>query len=449
MVKKLVYCICLSFVVLFIVNSCVNDKFSVGDNLLTSNVRNVLIDTCTVELYTVMADSSVTSGLSRIFSGRYVSTDFGSTSAHSYIMFSLPTYSTAEFGAEATVKVRLDSVTLMLKYDTFHYGDTTRIQNINLHKLKKIIELDDKSQLYSTSSIPFEEEVWCSRSFNYPNEFYENDSILEVRLPDSFGEELFRMMHAGSDSLDSSENFQRYFKGLRISPSSDDNASINSFVLDGSYPVIRIYYHTYGAMTAEEKTMDIQAETSTAFTGLVYDRTGTQLESMTYNNNEISSGETNNTIFIQGLTGFYVKMKFPYINDILKTGDYVDIASAYLYVFPVKGTYNEFTPLPNDLVLNYLDESGNPMDIYTDGDATEVQSGTLTNNYLFDESYYAFDISGYLKYELGNFGVNSTTLQLLLKDEDNNKTLKSLVIGDSRHSVNNMILQIYYMTYDY
>ena len=442
------YLLYFSVITIVFFTSCINDNFSVGDNLVSPVARNILIDTSTVELYTGLSDSAVTSGLSRMFMGRYIASDFGTITAESYLMFSNPTYSSSDFGSEATVKVKLDSISLILKYDDFHYGDTTQVQTINLYKLKKIIELDDKSQLYNTSSVPADANPWVSYRFKRPTELSANDSLLEVRLPDEFGLELIRMMQAQSDTLDSEENFQRYFKGLRLSSGDTDNATINAFELDESYPVIRLYYHTYG-VSSVEKSMDIKASATTAFSNIKQDRSGTLLAPLSLKNQYISSAETENKLYLQGLTGLYIKLRFPYINNLLKMGNFVKISTAYLYVYPVQGTYNAFTPLPANLALNYLDENGKPMELYVDGTTTSVQTGTLQEDKIYNKNtYYIFDISDYIESELGKFGVNSTTLQLQLSDTDKANTLKSLVVGDSKHAANRIKLVIYFVVYD-
>lgn len=429
--------------------SCIGDNFSVGDNLSTINGRNILYEDCTVQLKTQLSDSSVTSGLSRIFEGKYNSSDFGVITAHSYFDFKPPSYSTSEFGSNADVDVRLDSITLILKYDSFSYGDTTQVQTLNIYKLKHIIELNDESKLYSTSSVPSESVPWATYKFNRPNEQYENDSILELRLPDEFGLELVSLMQAQSDLLETYANFQTYFKGIKISPGANDNAAINSFVLDSEYPIIRIHYTTIGAVTTEENKIDMTVNTNTAFSQLEVDRSNTALNLLNYNN-PLPSEETDNKIYLQGLTGLYTKISFPDLNEILKLGDHVTISSAYLYTYPVSGTYNFFTPLPTALTLNYLNENGKSMDVYVDQTTTTVQSGSLVENSIYGISYYAFDITSYLQYELGAIGMYKTSLQLYLNDTDKANTIKSVVLGDPQFSDDEkkMKLIIHIIVYD-
>ncbi|PLB85248.1 hypothetical protein C0T31_11925 [Dysgonamonadaceae bacterium] len=439
---------CFLLGILFL-GSCVSDDFSVGDNLISVKGRSMLIEDCTVAFETHFSDSSVTTGLSRIFEGKYNSSDFGIITAHSYFNFNPPQYSTSEFGSNANVTIKFDSISLILKYDNFSYGDTTQMQTLNIYKLKQIIELDNKSQLYTTSSVPVEANPWVSYQFYRPREYWDNDSTLEVRLPDEFGLELIALMQTQSNLLETYENFLTYFKGIKLSPGTNDNAAVNSFVLDDEYPIIRLYYTTKGAVTTEENTIDMTVNTSTAFSQIETDRSNTLLHSLSYDN-PLPSEETDNKVYLQGLTGLYTKLSFPDLNEILKLGDYVVISSAILYVYPVLGTYNDFVSLPTDLSLNYLDENGKSIEIYIDQSTTSVQSGTLIRDMVYNKDYYAFDVTSYLQYELGLIGMYKSSLQLFLSDTEKNNTLKSLVLGDSSFSntENRVKLIIYVIVYD-
>ena len=105
--------------------------------------------------------------------------------------------------------------------------------------------------------------------------------------------------------------------------------------------------------------------------------------------------------------------------------------------------------MPKSLVLNYLDENGKALDIYVDSDKTAVQSGSLTQNPIYENgTYYAFDISSYITNELGAIGVNKTMLQLDLSDDDASGTFKSLVIGDSKNTDRQIKLLIYFVVND-
>lgn len=445
--KCLSYFLCCT---LFLV-SCISDDFTVGDNLVSVKGRNMIIEDYTVELETHLGDSSVTTGLARIFEGKYHSPDFGIIAAHSYFDFNPPGYSQSEFGSDAIVTVKFDSISLILRYDDFSYGDTTQLQTLHIYKLKQTIELDEKSQLYTTSSVAADTDPWVTCQFYRPQEHWENDTTLEIRLPDEFGLELVDLMQAQSDLLETYVNFRTYFKGIKLSPGTDDNAAVNSFVLNSEYPVIRLHYTTIGGGVAtEENKIDMTVNTSVAFSQIGTDRSTTLLQSLS-SNNPLPSTETGNKVHLQGLTGLYTKLSFPDLNEILKLGKQVIISSAILYVYPVSGTYSGFTPLPANLSLNYLDENGKAIDIYVDPSTITVQSGTLVEDNIYGRNtYYAFDVTSYLQYELGLIGMYKSSLQLYLDDTEKNNTLKSLVLGDSSfpNDENRIKLIIYVVVYD-
>lgn len=430
--------------------SCISDEFTVGDNLVSVNGRSMVIENVTVELSTHLGDSSVTTGLSRIFEGRYHSSDYGTITAHSYFDFNPPGYSLSEFGSGAISTVRFDSISLILQYDDYSYGDTTKTQTINIYKLLQNIEPDESAQLYNTSSVQAESEPWITHRFNRPSQYWENDSILELRLPDEFGLELMELMQSQSELLDSYDNFKSWFRGIKLSPSTEDEGAVNSFVANDNYPLMRFYYSVPGASTIEEKHIDMTINSSSAFSQVETDRSNTLLATLSQNS-PLSSAETENRVYLQGLAGIYAKVSFPDLNEILKLGDYVILSSAILYVYPVLGTYNAFSPLPANLALNYLDESGKAIDIYADPSTTTVQSGSLVEDYIYNKNtYYAFDITSYLQYELGLIGVYKSALQLSLEDTDNSNSLKSLVFGDSSYSNtdNRVRLIIHLIVYD-
>lgn len=435
---------------LLVFASCIDGDFSVGSNLVEVKGRSILYEECTVEVETQLGDSAVTSGLGRIFHGRYVSSDFGAITSHAYFDFMPPGYSRNHFGTEANVEVKLDSICLILKYDNFLYGDSVPTQTMNVYRLRELLELDDKGQLYTTSSVPAETDPWVSARFNRPTEIAENDSIVEFRLPDAFGLELIELMHEYSDVLDGQDLFHTYFRGIKLSPEATDNAAVNTFTVNDEYPFIRLYYTTIGAITTEENTIDMKSNTGTAFSQIETDRSDTPLHLLNRLTTTVPSGETGNRVFLQGLTGLYAKLTFPDLNEILKLGDYVFISGAYLYIYPSQGTYGDFNPLPASISLNYLDESGKPQDIYVDPTTTMVQSGALVEDVIYNRHYYSFDITSYLDYELGAIGMYKSSLQLSLNETDMNSTLKSLVLDDASfdNEDNRIKLILYLIIYD-
>ena len=46
------------------------------------------------------------------------------------------------------------------------------------------------------------------------------------------------------------------------------------------------------------------------------------------------------------MTGMYVTIDFPHLNNLCEKGELVTIESATLQLYPVKGTYDGMYPLP-------------------------------------------------------------------------------------------------------
>lgn len=446
-------------VVLAISASCADSNFSAGSEFLDEQVSNVIVDTTTVNLNTVLDDSTATSGIDKIFMGRYESSDFGNTTAKSYFSFSIPTYSSADFSKSTKYGVKLDSVCLILTYDSYSYGDTTQTQTLNVYKLTD--RLDEQytahnSAFYSNQSVEAETTPYVTKIFTRPS--YKNategftDSTLSIRLPDAFAEELMDSLTAQSTITTSTTDFLDYFKGFMIAPSSTDKYCVNAFKMTStSMPVIRVYYHSYDGVPTE-KTIEMSANTTYAFSNITQDRSSTNLKNLT-DDTDVSSNDTGHKAYLQGMVGLKTQMTFPYIYDLLESGKYTNVAAAYIYIYPAKDTYNDFTPLPKNVTLNFVNKLGEVKDIYTTTTTTSISAGVLTEDpSLTNRYYYAFDVTTFIQSEITALENNKGTLQLDLSSTDKANTLKSLIIGDSSYPETDyrikLVIQLLVYNYD-
>lgn len=420
---------------LAVVSSCVDNDFSAGSSLLTGNVRNVIVDTCTVNLKTVLADSSATSGIGKVFIGRYESSDFGVLSADAYVSFSKPSYSSTEFSKDSKVKIHLDSVCLLLKYDGFSYGDTTKAQTIEITRLTgRLDNLYDKhGTFYNNQTVAAESTPYLSKTFYRPRQGDENDSTLSIRFPQAFGQQIIDSLKAQSAIFDSDANFMEFFKGFKFSAGKDDKYCINAFkTSSGSLPVIRLYYHSISDV-AVEKTLDLTANSTYPFSHIVQDRSTTLLKDLTSSKGLLST-KTANKAYVQGLVGLSTELTFPYIYSLLQYGKYTKVSAAYLYIYPIEDTYNDFTPLPKSAKLNFVNKLGDVKDILVSN--SSLSAGTLAEDQItIERFYYPFDVTSFIQSEITALEVDKGTLQFQLSDADKPKTLKSIVIGDSSYPI--------------
>ena len=174
----------------------------VGQDFTNTSVRVISIDTFTVELSTIKFDSIISSGTERLLLGKYSDQYFGEITAAPYFRVSTTNYFINE-------DAELDSVGLVLGYDTYFYNDTTTVSNINVHQLVDNLETDDPS-FYNTSEIPYNTNPLTSFHYNpEPN----RDSIY-IPLPFDFGEPIFRDIV--ETEIENDEEIQKIRKLLRV-----------------------------------------------------------------------------------------------------------------------------------------------------------------------------------------------------------------------------------------
>ena len=127
----------LLFLTLF--TSCQTDNldgdFVVGSDYLSVNNKVLLIDTLTVNVSTINFDSLVTSNQSRILIGNYTDPILGKVKSESYFELTPLTYNLGSSSDTETINYAFDSIAMILKYDRYYYGDTTKVQTINIHQL--------------------------------------------------------------------------------------------------------------------------------------------------------------------------------------------------------------------------------------------------------------------------------------------------------------------------
>ena len=418
--------------------ACTSDGFFLGKKYLNSNIRTVLIDTCTIKMTTVAIDSVVTSGLSSILFGSYSDTTIGKTASTAYLSFSLP-------GAMSfpVSEVVFDSLEMVLALNGSWLGDTTKIHTFNIYTLTEVTELPDDGDFYSTWSLPHSNTALTAFSLRpEPNV----PEAVSVRLPDYIGADLLqKIIDDDEEVLGTEARFLEYFKGFAITAGDDNNAILGVHLNDTS-TLLRIHYH-YSATDRTEGYIEISADAERCFYGITTDRSGTPFDRL--NRAELPSPESCNEVLVQALTASYVRIEFPYLNNLLELGDYGTIVGAELIIYPVKGTYSAAVPLPPELSIYVSTENDVSTGAITTYSGDELQTGNLTVDNLFDiDTYYSYDIAGFMQEQLGVFGINRRVLSLVIPQTDLAATLNTLVAGDKNHTRNNAKLLISYLIYD-
>lgn len=419
--------------------SCVDESSDVGGKWVESSFRNVLVDTCTVQLSTILADSITTSGDTITQIGRYSDSYRGMIRA---VFFTEYNVASTTFSPDKSYI--FDSITLAFIPSGDFLGDTlAAYQNVSVHRLTENLELANSNYLYNTSSFNYNSTPLASFSYR-PRP--KSKTTFEVRLADELGREFFDLIEKQSIYLDNQDRFRQYFPGLAILPS-EEGSCITGFAVNDTSMCITMYYREIYTST-EERTLTFTPNSTYRFTQAEQDFTGTPFEGILPGTSEaVPSGKSQHVSYLQGLSGVYTKLEFPYLNNLRFQGSLVTIESATLYLYPVRNAYNDNVILPEKLTLYTADENDVTQGVITDSSGEEVQTGNLVTNDTY-ATYYSFDITSFLQSNLGQVGVNVQNLMLMLPNEQFLTTVEGLVLGDANHETNNIKLQVLFKVYN-
>lgn len=435
--RKFLYVFLVCFVGLY---ACVDDNLSLGKSLVDSSFYNVYADTCTVDISTVLLDSIETRGDSVCQFGHYKDTLWGEVFATYYAE-----YTKASFTPNADHAYSLDSLVLRLIPSGHFGGDTLASQRISVYRLKYPIVLDDDSDLYNTTRLQLSDSHLFTFTYTpYPGRKKE----VEVRLPDEMGQTLLDDLVAQADYFDTQDGFKKEFPGLALVAESDGSC-ITGFMVNDTAMSINLHYHEI-SNTQTEQTLTFAVNMDYAYTGIRYDRSGTPLDGLTSGiENLVHSGDLGCRAYIQGLTGFYNQLEFPFLNNLENAGQIVSVEEATLYLYPLARSYNVVSQLPDELRI-YITDANNALEDYVYGsDGVTVQTGNLTVDEVYGkETYYSFDLTEFIRNNFGTSGVKRQKLLMSMTDEASATTFSQVVFTNDPLQERQCRLDVRFKTYN-
>lgn len=435
---KLLVVVCCYFIIFCSIVSCYDENNTFGNRLVDSDLRNISMDTSSITVTAVLIDSLETSGKQVVLAGKYMHPLWGSISAASYIPYLRPQYST-----ESDVTVQFDSLILLLSTNKNFVGDTTQQQRYSIHLLSEKVVLNDNGYLYNNSSFAYEPEPLTVYSF-IPRP--RTSEKLEIRLPDKLGKDLLTRFHNHDESV-AVNHFEDYFKGIVIIPDEQQSYSLLGFQVADSLSALILHYHIESGYENHQKLV-FSPNTATQFNQLQHDRHDTPMETYPWKKVEIPSAELGNRGVLFAGIGWYTRLEFPYLNDIMEQGEYVHIEKAGLRIYPEYGTYSGYNTLPDSIFLYIADENNVVTDAVKDYLGKQVQGGRLVKDDVFlGNTYYYFDVTQFMKDELGTSGKYKHNLQLVFNSDDYTKTLRNLTFSDTKGQ-HPITLQLNYKIYE-
>jgi len=430
MLKTPFYLITLLTVLIFVI-SCSSEEETLlaGKDFTDTDIRVLSIDTFSVQLSTIKFDSITTSTEERLLIGQYEDVDMGVINTASYFQLSPSTYT---LNNDAV----LDSVGLILGYDTYFYNDTTQVSTINIHKLTDKLRTDD-TYFYNTSSYGYEDTPLATETYQAtPNK----DSVY-VTLPFTFGEELFNGIR--DNNITDDESLYQQLKGLTVQPGENDNSAIIGFSTSSEETYLRFFYSMPDELESEEYTYDISI--NTYFNHIDSDVSGLPQEVLTDQEYNLYSPDSYNMSYNQAGTGYVTKIEFPSIKNISDIGAGGTILEATLYIELNADSYSDIQPLSEELLLYTLDQNNdfasqvaNSIDVVTASLSSEESE--------FNHVLYNVPVIDFIDQKLSESP--ETEDALILIPENYNNTVNKIIFNDSEKSNYNTKLIITYALYE-
>lgn len=437
---KFILMVCFAFAMI----SCGTDtdagEFVVGSDYLAVNNKVILIDTVTVEMSTINFDSLVTSNQSRILIGNYDDPLFGKVKSNSYFQLAADFYSLISTTDTESANYVFDSISMILKYDNYYYGDTTKVQTFSIHRLlQKVKPNTDDDSFYNNSGLNYSSE--SLGTISYQPRPLQKDSI-NIKMNAAFGEALFLKLK--KRELTDFDSFTEYLKGLVLVPETTNSSSVIGFDLTSK---VRLYYSKYLGDDIDSYTKDFTIVDATKqFNAISLDKSGTIIQNLPASNSKLSSLQTNHQGFIQSGTGVACRIDFPNIKQLKYISDKGAIVDAQLVLKPVNNTYSEKFPLSDSLHVYVADKLNRISNTLTSSSGTALYAKLNKQSDEFNENVgYSLSVGGFLQKEMLKQSDSKSSLIFVLPTIS--KAVNRLVLGDQKHLNNKIQLKIYYLSY--
>lgn len=403
----------------------------------------VPIDTFSVKVSTHLMDDIPTSSTGTILVGKNSNAITGNVTSTSYMRMGIGSVSNASLPDDAV----LDSAILVLNPNKYYYGDTTQIQKISVHRITEEItptQIDltkpaDERPVFVSSAALFSKQKFAYEAaplgeLSFEPHVKSLDSI-SFKINNTLANELFTMIHNNDTRIQNNTDFQEYFKGLALVPDAQNTTLIG--FKDTVYLQLHYSFVNSEGVTKQGLQYFSMGSSSYQYNQIEADRSSTKFASMTLENPNISSAQTDGYTYLEGSTGVVAKISFPTLLDLVND-ETIAINKAEL-VIEAENPYATIFSQPQSLILMIASPNGNPASILTSPYSTTSQTATLVSgNNTGSNSTYTFNLIEYLSnfkttayrntslyLSLPTTGLFSTGNRLILaRDSDNNPRIK-------------------------
>lgn len=418
------------FISILSFHGCIEGESTIGGEFIESRTEITLIDTFSVKLSTVILDSVITSGTGSMLIGNYRDDILGKITSHSYFQVGIPD------NFDVQNDCIYDSLNLVIRYNNYFFGDTTKSQKISVHQLTDKIEYGDNDIITRNTSFNFKSEPMGSIIYTpRPNNPVDT---LSIKISDDIGMDLFTKLRDNSEILTDNERFLNYFKGLVLVADDEYGGSITGF--SANEEDIKLILHTRReSLSSEENYHEFRLnDPNKQFNNITNDFASTPLKSLIEQRYGLPGAHTNGLSFLQGGAVLLLRVDFPTLREILLY-DRGIIMQAQLSIAPLRGSYNDFD-LPPQLVIYESDK------LNRISDQGIVSSSELILDELYhEETAYYFDVTEYINDEIADSYVDPEKGFLIALSSDHIGTTFYRLVVEAQNQ--NTRLNIYYLSY--
>ncbi|NRB47319.1 MAG: DUF4270 family protein [Saprospiraceae bacterium] len=389
-----------------------------------------LVDSMQLLSYTLQADSLPTGQLNRLLVGYKNDPQLGQVSAEAHL----------QFGLDESLEALdhrfdlVDSITLVLHYDNYFFGDTNALQGLYLYQLtEELTPKADNFDFYNSDDYTHEREPLAHQTF-YPHPF--RGQALELRLPDQWGKELLELASEGAEEVTENAKFQDYFPGLILQPDTTLSTIFLGFSADAE---LRLYYRNTRTLPINQSYFTFSMADWNYYNQIKRVPGSAALDSLQNGEDKLLSNYTDQQSLIQGGMGLSTRIEFPSIRRLLEQSKDFLVNRAILRFYPFVETGDELAQLPAQLSAYWVDE---------DNKVVQEASGFafLQKDEEFRrDTYYELDVTDFVELQLASEQFSDYGLMLALTPEDVNGSLHSVKIYNDE-AVTPMRLAIYYLS---
>ncbi len=420
--------------------SCQQGKLELGDDFINSNSYTALIDTVSIQLSTIKADSVATSGTGNGLVGYYHHPLTGGQEAKSY--FSL--YPPASFTWNKATEV-FDSLVMVLQPNTYSIGDTLMDALFKVHELSHEIKVHTNGKLYNTSVFACDDETIGQTLFR-PSPKHKEE--LNIRLSDSYALDLIHFLTEYENHNDKHTLFKDKFKGFVLKSDTSITRSALGFTVSDTTAYLRLYSHING-LEKEEITKDFSLASENTYFNQVSSPNQTVIYNQLCDGKDIlKEQDSNGTVLLQAGTGFKIRIDFPTLNNLLELKSKGHIVKAELRLKPDMSVMRT-TDLPAHVFIGDIYIANNIWGYLTDGDGNPIPSALLLDHLYHEDTYYSFDLTNYINSRLTEQVIDSERgLVITLPNTDIGNSFTWLALKGQTQKNNQSKLLLYYYYYD-